>query len=195
MTDERATILRAVCDDLPADPPRLVYADWLEEHGEEARAEFIRVQLLRARLDADDPRQADLALRAGHSVIVDAVHARENDRRAVEQVAAAASVPFIGLWLDAPERVLTDRAAQRRNDPSDADAAVIHAQRAGATGNLRWEHLDASGSTGDVLSSLALVPAAVGLTVFLFMGFEWVTPVGLRPDAYKRKIPWAMPVA
>lgn len=49
--------------------------------------------------------------------------------------------------------------------------------------------------TGDVLSSLALVPAAIGLTVFLFMGFEWVTPVGLRPDAYARKIPWAMPVA
>jgi amino acid transporter len=49
--------------------------------------------------------------------------------------------------------------------------------------------------TGDVLSSLALVPAAIGLTVFLFMGFEWVTPVGLRPDAYKRKVPWAMPTA
>jgi amino acid transporter len=50
-------------------------------------------------------------------------------------------------------------------------------------------------ATGDVLSSLALVPAAVGLTVFLFMGFEWVTPVGLRPSAYARKIPWAMPAA
>ncbi|MBD0339041.1 MAG: APC family permease [Thermoleophilia bacterium] len=49
--------------------------------------------------------------------------------------------------------------------------------------------------TGNVLSSLGLVPAAVGLTVFLFMGFEWVTPVGLRPDAYARKIPWAMPAA
>jgi ethanolamine permease len=49
--------------------------------------------------------------------------------------------------------------------------------------------------TGDVAASLALVPAAIGLTVFLFMGFEWVTPVGLRPDAYRRKIPWAMPVA
>jgi amino acid transporter len=54
----------------------------------------------------------------------------------------------------------------------------------GATG-------DALG-TGDVLSSLALLAAAIGLTVFLFMGFEWVTPVGLRPDAYARKIPWAM---
>ena len=54
----------------------------------------------------------------------------------------------------------------------------------GATG-------DALGA-GDVAASLALVPAAIGLTVFLFMGFEWVTPVGLRPDAYARKIPWAM---
>ena len=54
---------------------------------------------------------------------------------------------------------------------------------------------EAALGTGDVLSSLALVPAAIGLTVFLFMGFEWVTPVGLRPDAYARKIPWAMPAA
>jgi amino acid transporter len=53
---------------------------------------------------------------------------------------------------------------------------------------------DALGA-GDISSSLLLVPAAIGLTVFLFMGFEWVTPVGLRPDAYRRKVPWAMPVA
>jgi ethanolamine permease len=53
---------------------------------------------------------------------------------------------------------------------------------------------DALGA-GDVAASLALIPAAIGLTVFLFMGFEWVTPVGLRPDAYARKIPWAMMAA
>ena len=47
--------------------------------------------------------QAALVLRAGHSVVVDAVYARAADRRVIEQVAEAASVPFIGLWLDAPE--------------------------------------------------------------------------------------------
>jgi uncharacterized protein (TIGR02996 family) len=42
------------------DAPRLIYADWLDEHGAEARAELIRVQCERARLDAYDPRRQDL---------------------------------------------------------------------------------------------------------------------------------------
>src|SRR5262245_51506987 len=47
--------------------------------------------------------RAAVLLRGGHSVIVDAVYARPDDRAAIERVAAAASVPFVGLWLDAPE--------------------------------------------------------------------------------------------
>jgi uncharacterized protein (TIGR02996 family) len=40
----------------PADPaPRLVFADWLDEQGQFARAEFIRLQLQRAALASDDP--------------------------------------------------------------------------------------------------------------------------------------------
>src|SRR5206468_25941 len=48
------------------DAPRLVYSDWLEEHGDEddrRRAEFIRVQIELARLDEDDPRRLALANR------------------------------------------------------------------------------------------------------------------------------------
>lgn len=37
--------------------------------------------------------------------------------------------------------------------------------------------------------------AAVGTAVFLFMGFEWVTPLGRGPAAYKRLIPWSMLLA
>ena len=43
-----AGLLRAILDDPHDDVPRLVYADWLEEHGDETervRAEFIRVQI------------------------------------------------------------------------------------------------------------------------------------------------------
>ncbi|NBO90907.1 MAG: TIGR02996 domain-containing protein [Planctomycetia bacterium] len=39
------------------DAPRLIYADWLDEQGRPARAEFIRVQIRRAS-DSSDPRQA-----------------------------------------------------------------------------------------------------------------------------------------
>jgi uncharacterized protein (TIGR02996 family) len=45
------------------DTPRLVYADWLEENGQDERAEFIRVQIQRTRLRAWDAAQVRLRLR------------------------------------------------------------------------------------------------------------------------------------
>ena len=46
-------IERAFLDDIIAHPeddaPRLIFADWLGEHGDEARAEFIRVQVALAK--------------------------------------------------------------------------------------------------------------------------------------------------
>jgi uncharacterized protein (TIGR02996 family) len=41
-------LLAAVLAEPDDDGPRLVYADWLEEHGQPARAEFVRVQVARA---------------------------------------------------------------------------------------------------------------------------------------------------
>jgi uncharacterized protein (TIGR02996 family) len=65
MTTE-AGLLAAVFAEPHDDAPRLVYADWLDEHGDEhdrARAEFIRLQCEIARLDEDDPGYAELARR------------------------------------------------------------------------------------------------------------------------------------
>jgi uncharacterized protein (TIGR02996 family) len=42
--------LEAIVANPEDDTPRLVYADWLDEHGDAARAEFIRVQCRKARL-------------------------------------------------------------------------------------------------------------------------------------------------
>ena len=42
--DDRTALLRAVLAVPDDDTPRLVYADWLDEHGDPARAEFIRLQ-------------------------------------------------------------------------------------------------------------------------------------------------------
>jgi uncharacterized protein (TIGR02996 family) len=47
------------------DTPRLVYADWLDDHGEGDRAEFIRLQVRAARLDEDDPERIALWKRIG----------------------------------------------------------------------------------------------------------------------------------
>ena len=43
--NEREALLKAVCENPDDDTPRLVFADWLQENGEEERAEFIRVQI------------------------------------------------------------------------------------------------------------------------------------------------------
>ena len=59
---ERDALLKAVCDHPNDDTPRLVFADWLQENDEEARAEFIRVQIEIARF-ANPPKK--LAKRAG----------------------------------------------------------------------------------------------------------------------------------
>ena len=55
---EREAFLKAICDSPDDDTPRLVYADWLTEHGEESRAEFIRVQCELARTPEFFEREA-----------------------------------------------------------------------------------------------------------------------------------------
>jgi uncharacterized protein (TIGR02996 family) len=45
------------------DTPRLVFADWLDEHDQSERADFIRVQVELAKMPGDDPRRAPLKQR------------------------------------------------------------------------------------------------------------------------------------
>jgi uncharacterized protein (TIGR02996 family) len=63
MTHDEA-FLQAIREAPDDDGPRLVYADWLDEHGQAERAEFIRVQCEQARDGADSPRAAALLQRA-----------------------------------------------------------------------------------------------------------------------------------
>lgn len=55
---EREALLRAVCERPDDDLPRLVFADWLDENGDPARAEFIRTQIELARGAVGDRRAA-----------------------------------------------------------------------------------------------------------------------------------------
>ncbi|EMO73352.1 APC family permease [Leptospira santarosai] len=38
------------------------------------------------------------------------------------------------------------------------------------------------------------LPITIGLSIFLFIGFEWVTPLGRNPKSYERLIPYSMPL-
>jgi aminoglycoside phosphotransferase family enzyme/predicted kinase len=92
-------------------------------------------------------------LLGGFAAIADAVFARTADREAIERAAAAAGVPFIGLWLEAPEAVLLARAGTRRADASDADARVIRRQLQDGSGPLSWVRIDASGPLDRVVDA------------------------------------------
>jgi uncharacterized protein (TIGR02996 family) len=63
MMNQQDAFLQAICENPDDDSPRLIFADWLEDHGQSERAEFIRGQIERTRLPARDPRQRDLAKR------------------------------------------------------------------------------------------------------------------------------------
>jgi aminoglycoside phosphotransferase family enzyme/predicted kinase len=96
--------------------------------------------------------RAGAILAAGHSVIVDAVHARPDEREAIEAVARDAGVPFVGLWLEAPSAALVERVEARTGDASDAGAAVVRAQLDYDLGTMTWSRVDAGGAPDDVIA-------------------------------------------
>jgi uncharacterized protein (TIGR02996 family) len=63
MSTKARAFLETILAQPDDDTPRLIFADWLEEEGDSARAEFIRVQVERARLPEWDARQVRLRLR------------------------------------------------------------------------------------------------------------------------------------
>jgi aminoglycoside phosphotransferase family enzyme/predicted kinase len=83
------------------------------------------------------------ALAAGHAVIIDAVFARESERRAAASLARQARVPFTGLWLEAGSGTLKSRVTSRHGDASDADAAVVERQLGYDLGDIDWIRIDA----------------------------------------------------
>jgi uncharacterized protein len=83
--------------------------------------------------------RAAQALRAGHSVVLDAVFARPEERAAAEALARTAGVPFEGTWLDVPKEVAQARVAARTGDASDATPAVVERQFGYALGDIGWK--------------------------------------------------------
>jgi uncharacterized protein len=117
-----------------------------------------------ARVYAALLEKAGRALRAGHSVIVDAVCAAPEERAAIERLAHRLGVTFQGLWLDAPPAVLRERVTQRRGDASDATADVVDRQLALDTGSISWARLASEGSRTALLeAAVAKLPVESGV--------------------------------
>jgi aminoglycoside phosphotransferase family enzyme/predicted kinase len=105
--------------------------------------------------------EAATTIRQGHSVIVDAVFARESERSAIESVAREASVPFVGIFLTADLAIRLQRTRQRTADASDATVAVAEEQEKYDLGALAWTRIDAGG-TQEATAALcaALLPTS-----------------------------------
>ncbi len=99
-------------------------------------------------------------LKAGHSVVADAVFAKPEQRDAIARVAQAAQVPFDGLWLHADPALSAHRITQRQANVSDATPDILRQQLTYDLGPMTWTRIDTSGSKDQ---ALALGQAALGL--------------------------------
>ncbi len=90
--------------------------------------------------------RAGRALKAGRSVIVDAVFARQSERAAAEQLAETLNAGFRAYWLDANANILKTRVAKRHGDASDATPDVVESQLNMELGKITWDKINASGN-------------------------------------------------
>ncbi len=98
--------------------------------------------------------RAGKALAAGHSVVLDAVFARPEERQAAAELARRTRAHFAAAWLDAPPAVLTARVAARRDDASDATPGVVATQIGYDLGHMEWPRVDAAGSPQETVARL-----------------------------------------
>ena len=97
--------------------------------------------------------RAAAALAAGHSVVLDAVSLRPEERAAFAAVARRAAVPFAGLWLEVPRETMAGRIRARRADASDATEEVLALQLAHDPGPLDWPKIGAGGGPDVTLAA------------------------------------------
>lgn len=95
--------------------------------------------------------RAGTLLAAGATVIMDAVFGRPEECEMAEAVARAAGCRFDGVWLTAPEAVLTQRVTSRQNDASDATADVVRWQSRNMQAAQGWHIVQAGAACDDSL--------------------------------------------
>jgi hypothetical protein len=154
----KSTLARSLAPFLPPAPgaihvrtdierKRLAGVGELERLPAEAYAPEMAEKVYRAVLE-----RAGEVLRAGHSVIVDAVFAVPQERRDAESLARRLCAGFEGIWLDADPATMKSRVTARRGDASDATADVVDRQLVYDLGEISWHRIDASGAPDRTLT-------------------------------------------
>jgi predicted kinase len=88
--------------------------------------------------------RARRVLAQGHSAVVDAVFAREDEREGMSILAGACEVPLTGLFLVADLATRQARIGRRHGDASDATEEVAALQEHYNIGHIGWTTVDAS---------------------------------------------------
>ncbi len=211
MTD-RDALLRAIINHPDEDTPRLVYADWLDEHGEAKRAACIRAQVEHHRTaQADTAANAVAAFVEGGSwrgldridwAAVDAglgaaLAAREAAGRELKQSAKAEGLPRVkGVTFYPGERGFYGHAAVR-----DTAAFLKHADaifRAAPITDIAFQELTAEQARALVFSGhlarvrslrlSAVEPDAIR-TLGASDGAAGVRELELRPESFGELVP------
>ena len=98
-------------------------------------------------------QHARRVLTQGHSVIIDGVFAREDEREAVAALARERDVTLSGLFLVADLETRQARIGRRRGDASDATPQVAALQEHYNIGHIGWATIDASGTQEQTLQN------------------------------------------
>ncbi|MDR3517873.1 MAG: AAA family ATPase [Azospirillaceae bacterium] len=106
--------------------------------------------------------QTVAALAAGFPVIADAVFLQPSERGAIAATAAAAGVPFLGLWLDIAGDQARQRIGDRVSDASDATPAVFDFQQRIDPGVIEWHRVDAGGGQNQTAAAATALLTAAG---------------------------------
>ena len=96
--------------------------------------------------------KARAALKAGHSVVMDATWLQETNRKALQNLACQTGTKFTGLWLSADTQALEARVAARKNDASDADVTVVRKQVKTLNAPRHWMVIDAASDPAHTLA-------------------------------------------
>jgi hypothetical protein len=96
-------------------------------------------------------QRAVRALAQGHSVVADAVFAREAERAAAQDAARKHNIRFVGLFLVADLATRLSRVGRRARDASDATPDVAGLQENYKIGAIDWTVIDASGTPEQTL--------------------------------------------
>jgi aminoglycoside phosphotransferase family enzyme/predicted kinase len=93
-------------------------------------------------------------LRAGGSVVAEAVFDKVANRHRIQAAAREAHVPYTAIWLDASPSVLRGRVAKRTVGPSDADLNVLSRQLTCDLGGIDWRRMDADRLANDIVADI-----------------------------------------